>query len=48
MSFKEQLTCRLKGIAPFRCANCDLRFMVKLPKTETDRPESATSQTKPE
>jgi hypothetical protein len=43
MSFKEQLTCRLKGIAPFRCVNCDLRFMTKLPKPETDAPEPAKS-----
>jgi hypothetical protein len=31
-NFVEDMRCRLKGVEPHRCINCDLRFMVRLEK----------------
>jgi hypothetical protein len=37
--FLEDLKCRFRGVEPYRCINCDTRFMARPEKPE-EKPES--------
>jgi hypothetical protein len=32
------MNCKMKGVEPFRCINCDLRFMARPAKAEPGPP----------